>query len=578
MIKLKIYFIAISSLFLIQACKSTKINSKNLSKKNTVLSDKNVESEYSLFFQAEQARLLDQNNKALTLYKQFIILYPNNATAYYNLSKIEARLYKFADAENHASKAVLLDPDNKYFQLFYADLLSANKKNKKALEVYENLEKKFPGMKEEYLYKKYLLYSGEGDNKKALESLNELENEVGFSEELIYLKRNIYLKNKQYDSAIYEVKKMVKEEPQNPRYLLQIANIYEEKGDKKNAQKILEEIKEKFPNEASYQLTLAQKYLQNNDSINYKKILFQLLENKNIATDEKITFLMPVLQNFDNMSQIEQDEIILPVKKIVSEDSTNKEMQMLLADLYYYSKKKEEAKIQYFNYLKIDKMRYQVWSSLMNIYSEQLKWDSLIDLTKQSIDFHPDQQLTYYYKGIAEMQLKQNANAIHSLNTALKNSNNVPEFDAQIFSLLGDNYNETKKYKYSDSCYEKALSINPNDATVLNNYAYYLSVRKERLNDAEKMSKKSLEIDSNSGSFLDTYGWILFEKGDYISAKKYIEKAISKTSEAERATLYEHLGDINIKLKDKENALKNWKKAIELGGPNESISLKIKNE
>ncbi len=578
MIKRKIYFIVALSLFFLQACKSTKINKGNEPKKLEVLSKNKETSEYNLFFQAEQARLLDQNNKAYTLYKQFIELYPNNATALYNLSKIEARLYKFADAEKHAAKAAELEPSNKYFQLFFADLLSANKKNKKALEVYENLEKKFPGMREEYLYKKYLLYSGDGETKKALDALNELENEVGFSEELIYLKRNLYLKNKQYDSAINEVKKMVKEEPQNPRYLLQIANIYEEQGDKKNAQLILEEIKEKFPNEASYQISLAQKYLQSNDSINYKKILYQILENKNISNDEKITFLLPVLQNFDNLNLAEQEELICPVKKLAQEDSASKEMQLLLADLYFYAKKKDEAKTQYYKYLKIDKMRYQVWSSIMSIYSEEAKWDSLINFTNQSIDFHPDQQLTYYFKGIAEMQLKQNANAIHSLNTALKNSNNVPEFDAQIFSLLGDNYNETKSYKKSDSCYEKALSINANDATVLNNYAYYLSVRKERLKDAEKMSKKSLEIDSNSGSFLDTYGWILYEQGDYINAKKYIEKAITKTLEAERATLYEHLGDINIKLKDKENAIKNWQKALELGGPNESISLKIKNE
>lgn len=47
----------------------------------------------------------------------------------------------------------------------------------------------------------------------------------------------------------------------------------------------------------------------------------------------------------------------------------------------------------------------------------------------------------------------------------------------------------TKNYERSDSSYEAALEIDPNNATVLNNYAYYLSERDDKLEKAERMSK-----------------------------------------------------------------------------------------
>jgi Tfp pilus assembly protein PilF len=143
--------------------------------------------------------------------------------------------------------------------------------------------------------------------------------------------------------------------------------------------------------------------------------------------------------------------------------------------------------------------------------------------------------------------------------------------------LLGDAYNSTKEYAKSDSSFEQALRIMPTDATTLNNYAYYLSLRKERLNDAEKMSKKSLELQPNSKSFLDTYGWILFQQGNYQDAKKYIEKAISIDDE-DNGTLYDHLGDVYYKLNHTEKALEYWLKAKQAGENSPTLLKKINDK
>ena len=91
-----------------------------------------------------------------------------------------------------------------------------------------------------------------------------------------------------------------------------------------------------------------------------------------------------------------------------------------------------------------------------------------------------------------------------------------------MYTSIGDAYNSLKDYKASDDAYDTALSMDPRNVTVLNNYAYYLSVRNTRLNDAEKMSRRSLELRPDESTFLDTYGWILYQQGKYESARKYL--------------------------------------------------------
>ncbi|RZM26971.1 MAG: tetratricopeptide repeat protein [Pedobacter sp.] len=145
---------------------------------------------------------------------------------------------------------------------------------------------------------------------------------------------------------------------------------------------------------------------------------------------------------------------------------------------------------------------------------------------------------------------------------------------AYTYSALGDAYHALNDNKASDDAYEKALANNPGSAYTLNNYAYYLSLRGERLDDAAEMSKRSNELQPNTASFEDTYAWILFRQKKYAEARIWIEKAIlhDKNNSAVQA---EHYGDIMFYLGDTEAALLNWKKAKQNGADSPVLERKI---
>ena len=125
----------------------------------------------------------------------------------------------------------------------------------------------------------------------------------------------------------------------------------------------------------------------------------------------------------------------------------------------------------------------------------------------------------------------------------------------------------------SDSVYEKALTIEPENALVNNNYAYSLSERGLQLERALKMVNIALENDSLNSSYLDTKGWIYFKLKDYKPAQKYIEEAIK--AGGENAVMLEHLGDILYMNGDKSEAVENWKKALKLDEKNETLIRKV---
>src|SRR5690606_926667 len=111
--------------------------------------------------------------------------------------------------------------------------------------------------------------------------------------------------------------------------------------------------------------------------------------------------------------------------------------------------------------------------------------------------------------------------------------------------------------------------------SVLNNYSYYLSLEKRDLDKAEQMSGITIKAEPMNPTFLDTYGWVLYEQGSYVMAKIYIEKAIEYNDEDPSAEVFEHYGDVLYKTGDKEKALQQWKKAKDLGNDSAELAKKI---
>ena len=102
-----------------------------------------------------------------------------------------------------------------------------------------------------------------------------------------------------------------------------------------------------------------------------------------------------------------------------------------------------------------------------------------------------------------------------------------------------------------------------------------MSLDKKDLDRAEQMSGITVKAEPLNPTYLDTYGWILYEQGSYVMAKIYIEKAIEYEDEPS-AEVYEHFGDVLFKNGEEEKAIEQWKRSKELGSDSKELKRKIR--
>ena len=91
------------------------------------------------------------------------------------------------------------------------------------------------------------------------------------------------------------------------------------------------------------------------------------------------------------------------------------------------------------------------------------------------------------------------------------------------------------------------------------------------------MSGKVIERFPDNATYLDTYAWVLFKKGNYALAKFYMESAIKYSTETS-AVMLEHYGDILFMLNKTEEAKQYWEKAAASGEASEVLKRKIKEQ
>jgi len=198
--------------------------------------------------------------------------------------------------------------------------------------------------------------------------------------------------------------------------------------------------------------------------------------------------------------------------------------------------------------------------------------DSVVKHANDAIEIFPNQPSLWLYKGIGHNMLEDSQNAALAFEHGKKITLENKELEGLFNAQLGDSYNSLEQYDKADQSYESALSTDPNNAHVLNNYSYYLSLRKDKLSKALVMSERLVELYPDEVTYLDTYAWVLYQMEDYQKAETYLKKA---AQDSENGTILEHYGDVLFKLGKKDEALKYWNKAKEKGETTELIDKKI---
>ena len=525
-----------------------------------------------LFYNANKEKILGNYDMAASLFGQCIRMDGSSDASMYELAQIYEKQSKFKDALFFIKAASSVKPDNVWYQISLAEILQANKLYGDAASVYEKLLKRYPD-RVDYYYDlaTALLYGNKIAD--AIKVYDKLESEIGVTQEVSVQKEKLYIKLGKIDKAVNEIQKLINSSPQESQYYGMLAELYQANGMSEKALEVYKKIQSFDPENPFVHLSLADYYRSNGNKEKSFEELKTAFSSKRLDLDTKINILSSYYLLIGKYPEM-KDQALELNKLLIETHPAEARTYAVYGDFLYRDKKFEDARTQYRKASEMDKQNFLLWQQLLIVEADLSDFNSMLSESEEALTLFPTQPTIYLFNGIAKIQNKKYQEAIDMLNSGLKLVVDNNPLLGQFYSNLGDANYKLKNLKESDLAFDKSLEFEPKNTYVLNNYGYYLSLRNDSLEKAERMSLLSNQIDSNNSSFQDTYAWILYKQARFNEAKKWLEKAMINGGD-KSAVILEHYGDVLYKLGDIETAINYWQKAQKAGKGSDFLEQKI---
>ena len=527
------------------------------------------------YYDATKQKIIGNTDKAIELYKKALDQDPSDAASMYELAAIYLDQGNILEALPLAESAAELDASNKWYTLLLVQIYQSLGKYEEASKVLGQLITLYPD-NIEYIEEQAINYIYSGDYKNAIKCYDLLESQLGVMEEISIQKEKIYIMINKPDKAIEEIKKLSDTYPDEPRYLEMLAELYMTAGIYDQALITYNKILQVDPENPYINISLSDYYRKKGDMEKSNEYLRAGFANPNLDIDTKVNILL-AYYSVNEIYGTHKEEAFELATILVTTHPNDPKAHSIYADLLVQDKRYDEARQSFYNVIRLDSTKYLVWEQLLFVEAELEDYPAMSNEAKRAINLFPDQPLPYLFAGVADFQMKNYEAAAKSFRTGVNFTVGNDRLLAQFYSYLGDTYFQLKENEKSDEAYEKVLKIDPANSLVLNNYAYYLSLRGEKLEKAEQMAKKATELDPNNPSNQDTYGWVLFQLGKYQEAREWIWKAL-ENGEDNSAVVLEHYGDVMWKLGDKKEAQKYWERAVKAGKGSDLLEKKVQDK
>ncbi len=563
-------------LVLLAGCGSAKQADKASAARKTDLRPLTYEEQQrfdALYFEAVQQKLGEHYDAEYELLAAALKVNPDAPEALYEMGILKLALGEaFADSINNAEgdsllrRAVVLSPDNMDYKTALADYLTGSDEGRQeAIELYKEMADKEPTMERLVA----LISSQEAvmDYAGAVKTVERLEAVEGKSETFSKKKFELYLMMGDTEHAYAAIEELCAEYPTDLSYRVLLGDLHFQRGYKEMALAIYKDVLTHEPNNAYGQLSLLDYYKAEGQDSLYQALIEDVVLNPNAQGKAKTEAMRSYVLNSllmhedsTNVLRLFEDALKLPQDDSGLALLCAEYMQTIglpVAKLKPVMRKILEVEPDYSN------ARLQ----LLHILLQENDMRGVANLCHEGHMYEPGKFVYYFYEAAALQTLKDDAGALKALETgsAYLTEDTDPISASDFLSLLGDTYYKIGRKEEAYKTYDTALEYNSNNISCLNNYAYFLSLDGIRLDNAEMMSRRTVEAEPEQPIYLDTYAWILYQEKKYTQARIYIDQALKFLGEeADNANIFDHAGDIYFRCGESTEAVKLWVKALGL--------------
>ncbi len=529
------------------------------------------------FLEAARLKVNKEYTAAFGLLQHCLAINPNASSALYEMAQYYLYLKQVPQGQAALEKAVENAPDNYWYAQGLANLYMQQNEMAKAAALWEEMAGRFSD-KLDPLYNLLEIYNRQEAYDQVIGILNKLEERMGKNEQLSMEKFRIYLQKKDDKSAFREIESLVEEYPNDQRYRVVLGDVYMQNGKKQEAYDIYRQVLAEEPDNAMAMYSLASYYEETGQKELYEQQLDTLLLNRKVPSATKLNVMRQFIVQNEQAGK-DSTRVVTLFSRILEQDPDDAQLPMLYAQYLISKRMDSQAWPVLRQVLSIDPTNTAARMTLLGEAIRQEDYQGVITLCEAGIESNPDMLEFYYYLAIGYLQAERSEDALATCLKALPHvkDDSKKEVVSDFYAIIGDAYHSQQRRSESYAAYEAALKYNPSNISALNNYAYYLSVERRDLDKAEEMSYKTVKAEPANATYLDTYAWILFVKGNYAEARLYIDEAIKNDQESSNVVL-EHCGDIYYMTGDAEGALKYWQQAWDKGNRSDTLKQKIQKK
>ena len=502
----------------------------------------------------------------------------NTSIAFYmGVAKFERTSFEHTDELTAAlaqmRKHVEAHPEDKYEARLYAHAAFLVNQYQEGLRVL-NIQHQLHPQDDNLLSTMADAYEKTSDYQKALAIYDTLQQWRGQSVELSSAKLKAYQALNDTTGAIHEMRALLASAPTNADYNLAMGKMLFMFGYRDSAMVYYDKAQQYEPDNGLTYLTKAEYYLALGDTLNYDRQTYQAL----VSTDLDVESKLQILVNYTKTLLSAKDtthrtDHLFDV--LIEQHPLEPQIRVLYSEYLMVIDNNEGAAEQIDYALNLDPTNKELWTRLMAYYLYAGNYEKAIEVGDKAIRLNPDNVELYSYLGSSCYSVKQYDKAIEVYDKALAildstqvdDRSNLLSGKADVKFAMGDTI-------AAFALYDQSLDLNPDNPGTLNNYAYFLALSNRDLDKAERMSAKTIVEDAANPTYLDTYAWVFYMRKEYTMAQLYIEMAI-KNEEQPTSELFEHYGYILLANGDKQKALEQWRKAIELKPDNEQLVKQI---
>jgi tetratricopeptide (TPR) repeat protein len=200
----------------------------------------------------------------------------------------------------------------------------------------------------------------------------------------------------------------------------------------------------------------------------------------------------------------------------------------------------------------------EVFRTMRQFYNQADRTNELIGKLENEHAAHPRDTDIVGRLVLLYSEQKRDAEAIRLLDTARA----AVADDADLLYSLSFWYGQLNQKQSVEEILQQVVQLDPTHSGACNDLGFEWADEGKNLPTAEALIRTAVLQEPDNESFLDSLGWVLYKRGNFGEAQKYLLQAIGPSAFPDPVVL-DHLGDTLYRLSKTDDARQTWQRSLQ---------------